>query len=165
MMEAHKTPEKKEDRITKAFGNVTRSQSEATTEEIIKKSTFVIHQGSYIYAKVGAAPRNPEQHFMVTTDSTETTIITKEENLRNLDVIEKNKDTYALVGLNPAITFYSVGFISTVSAALAKAGINLMVVSTYSKDYFIVNVKHLDLARRILLELGLKELHTMQFRR
>lgn len=124
--------------------------------KIIKESTFEIQAGRYIYAKVVNFPA-PENHFMVSKDVDEITVVTKEENLNKLNLIEKNKDFYTLISLNVSIPFYSVGFLATVSSAIAKSGMNILIISTYSKDYILVREDCTEKAKNVLLELGFKE--------
>lgn len=124
--------------------------------KIIKQSTFKVQEGIFVYTKVKSAP-DIANHFMVTKDDDEITVVTKQENLPNLDLIERNKDNYSLIALNVSVPFYSVGFLVTVSNAIAKEGMNILIVSTYSKDYIMVKEDKLDAARQVLLSLGFKE--------
>ena len=124
--------------------------------QIIKQSSFTVEEGRFVYAKV-LEPPQPGEHFMVTKDADEITVVTKEENLSKLSLIEQNKDFYRLIALNVLIPFYSVGFLATVSGAIANAGMNILIVSTYSKDYIMVREDKLDEARTVLLELGFQE--------
>ena len=123
--------------------------------EIIKKSTFEIQEGRFVYAKVRTPPEI-NRHFMISQDEDEITVVTREENLEDLDLIEKNKEFYKLIALNVAVPFYSVGFLATVSGAIAKEGMNILIVSTYSKDYIMVKEECLEKAKKVLLELGFK---------
>jgi len=125
-------------------------------EKIIKESTFKVEEGKFVYAKVSKAP-SIENHFMVSKDDDEITIVTKEENLSELDLKERNKDFYRLIALNVSIPFYSVGFLATVSQAIAKEGMNILIVSTYSKDYILVKDNKVENARLVLLKLGFQE--------
>ncbi len=125
-------------------------------EKIIKESTFKIEEGRFVYAKVSRAP-SIENHFMVSRDVDEITVVTKEENLLELNLKERNKDFYRLISLNVSIPFYSVGFLATVSQAIAKEGMNILIVSTYSKDYIMIKDDRLEDAKLILLKLGFKE--------
>ncbi|MDD5145663.1 MAG: ACT domain-containing protein [Candidatus Pacebacteria bacterium] len=124
-------------------------------QEIIENSSFTIEEGKFIYAKVKRAP-HMDCHFTVAKDSDEITVITKKENLNKLDLIEKNKDFYRLIALNVSVPFYSVGFLSAVSDAVAKEGMNILIVSTYSKDYIMVKDDCLEKVRLVLLSLGFK---------
>lgn len=125
-------------------------------ENIIKKSTLEVQKGRFVYAKVSEVPKMGN-HFMITKDADEITVVTKEENLTELAFIEKNKDFYRLIALNVSVPFYSVGFLATVSHAIAKDGMNVLIVSTYSKDYIMVKDDKLEDARLVLLGLGFQE--------
>lgn len=125
--------------------------------EVISNSTFEIQPGIYVYAMVHSMPKSDE-HFLVTKDDDEITVVTRAEYLKKLEVIERNKDDYCLIALNVSIPFYSVGFLATVSAAFAKNGHNILIVSTYSKDYIMVRNDLRKNAEKILLSLGMKRL-------
>ena len=120
-------------------------------QEIINKSTFEIQEGRFVYAKVRTLPEI-NKHFMISQDKDEITVITREDNLGDLDLIEKNKEFYKLIALNVAVPFYSVGFLATVSGAIAKERMNILIVSTYSKNYIMVKEDCLDKAKKSLVE-------------
>jgi len=124
-------------------------------KSIIKESSFTAEEGRFVYAKVFSVP-DLNGHFMVSRDGDEITVVTKEENLSGLDLIERNPDYYRLIALNVSKPFYSVGFLATVSQALASQGMNILIVSTYSKDYVLVKEDRLEEAKLTLLKLGLK---------
>ena len=126
-------------------------------DKIIKSSTFKIEKGRFVYAKVSKAP-SLENHFMVSKDMDEITVVTEEENLPELNLIERNKDVYRLIALNISIPFYSVGFLATVSQAIAKENMDILIVSTYSKDYILVKDDMIENAKSILLKLGFQEI-------
>ena len=126
-------------------------------QKIIKKSTFRVEEGRFVYAQVLNAP-SVDKHFMVSKDADEVTVVTKEENLPELDIKERNKDFYRLIALNVSIPFYSVGFLATISQAIAEQGMNILIVSTYSKDYIMVKDDKLEKAKSVLMGLGFKEI-------
>ena len=68
----------------------------------------------------------PGDHFMVSKDADDITVVTEEKNLKDLEIIERNKENYKLIALNVAAPFYSVGFLATVTSAIAKEGMLLM---------------------------------------
>lgn len=112
--------------------------------------------GNFVYAKAAAYPRG-EGHFMVSKDDDEITVVTRAENIDKLSLIEKNKEIYALMALHVSVPFYSVGFLATVSKAIADRGINILIISTYSKDYVLVKKAELETAKIALSESGFKE--------
>ncbi len=126
-------------------------------KKILIGSTFKVEDGKFIYAKVSEVS-NTDDHFMISKDADEITIVTKEDNLSKLELKERNKDVYCLIALNVSIPFYSVGFLATISGAIAEQGMNILIVSTYSKDYIMVRNDKLEEAKVTLLELGLKEM-------
>lgn len=125
--------------------------------EVISNSTFEMQPGIFVYAMVHSMPRD-DVHFLVTKDDDEITVVTRAEYLKKLEVIERNKDDYCLIALNVSVPFYSVGFLATVSAAFAEKGHNILIVSTYSKDYIMVRNDLRKNAEEILLSLGMKRL-------
>ncbi len=126
-------------------------------KEMIGKSTFRIEEGRYAYAKARSVPANDEWHFMVSRDADDITVVTREDHLAGLDLIERNEDAYTLFALNVAVPFYSVGFLAAVSGAIAAEDINVLIVSTYSKDYVLVNEGDADRVRDVLIGLGFGE--------
>lgn len=124
--------------------------------DVISKSSFQIQPGNYVYAKVGSVA-NDHYHFLVTKDADEITVVTKAENLAQLALLERNKDDYRLISLNVSVPFYSVGFLATVSDAFANEGMNILIVSTYSKDYLLVRADLIKTAEDTLLTLGFEQ--------
>ncbi len=125
--------------------------------DVIEQSTYSVHDGTYIYAKVATAP-SAAHHFMVTQDADEITVVTRSELLGSLDLLERNKDDYLLIAMNVSVPFYSVGFLATVSDAFAQRDLNILIVSTYSKDYLLVRADLIAVAEELLLALGFKKL-------
>lgn len=123
-------------------------------EKIIKDSSFVIESGTYTIAKI-AGNIKTENCFLVTKDKLETTVIYKSED--NINNIIDKKDNYALIGIDVSVPFYSVGFIAEVTGRLAKENINVLVVSTFSRDYVLINNEHREDSRRILIEMGMSD--------
>jgi hypothetical protein len=124
-------------------------------QEIINQSTFEIIDGTFIYAKVRSFPEGAN-HFLISKDDDEITVVTKFENVSDLDLIERNKDGYTLISLNVSVPFYSVGFLAAVSGAIAEKGLNILIVSTYSKDYILVKADKSKIAEETLIKLGFK---------
>ena len=125
-------------------------------QQMITRSTFQVIGNDFVYTKVKELPGDGA-HFMVTKDEDEITVVTKQGNIEKLAVLERNKDTYALISLNVSVPFYSVGFLATVSSSVASEGMNILIVSTYSKDYIMVREDNLEKTKKVLLNLGFKE--------
>lgn len=123
--------------------------------DMFGKSSFVISNEKYIYAKVKSVPLDGG-HFMVSKDSDEITVVTTEANESKLDLIEKNDNLWRLVSLNLETPFMA-GTMATINTACFKKGLNNLIVSTYSKDYIIVKDSQVDDIREVLKALGFKE--------
>jgi len=125
-------------------------------EEIIKNSSYEIQNDRFVYAKVTNIS-NIDSHFLIAKDADEITVVTKEKNLGELKLIEKNQNLYKLIALNVSVPFYAVGFLAAVSNAIAAKGMNILIVSTYSKDYILVMENRIREAEDVLLSLGFKK--------
>lgn len=93
---------------------------------------------------------------MITRDARETTVVTTEELLDDLDVLAMNPDRWLLLAIDCANPFYCVGFIAKISAALSGAGMDILVVSTFSCDWVFVKEEDGDRAADLLRSLGFR---------
>ena len=124
-------------------------------QEIITASTYAVVGDTFAYAKVSEVPSGT--HFLVSQDKYEITVVTDEARIGELQLIERNKETYALICLNVSVPFYAVGFLAAVTNSIAERGMNVLVVSTFSKDYILVKKERIGDAISALGTLGLKE--------
>jgi len=123
--------------------------------EMFRKSTFSISDKKYIYTKVKTVP-SLSNHFLVSQDKDEITVVTEENNLSSLDLIEKNNNLWRLVSLNLATPFMA-GTLATINSACSEKGLNNLIVSTYSKDYLIIKDSQTNQIKEVLNILGFKE--------
>lgn len=119
------------------------------------KSSYTILPKKYIYTKVTSIPTSGN-HFMITQDGEEITVVTAEENADKLDLLEKNSFLWRLVSLNLAVPF-TAGVLAVVNTACAKENLNNLIVSTYSKDYIVVKDEQLEKIITVLNSLGFSE--------
>ncbi len=125
-------------------------------KEIIAQSTFEVIDGNFVYTKAKSTPTQ-KTFFLVTQDKDEITVVTEEKHLADIDVLERNKDIYALIALHVSVPFYSVGFLAAITDAIAIQGMNILIVSTFSKDYIMVRKDLVQEAVDALTTLGLTE--------
>lgn len=125
-------------------------------EEIIKSSTFKVHEGSWVYASVSGQP-NIDDCFMLSKDEDEVTAVFEVSKSDKFEIIEKNKDLRKLIEINVSVPFYAVGFLAAITKAISSKGCNNLIVSTYSKDYVLVTEAQFEQAKEALLELGFQE--------
>jgi hypothetical protein len=74
---------------------------------------------------------------MVACDADEITVIAEEAQLPALEAsaVEAN---FRMVEIRVAFPFRGVGLLAAVARALARAGLSILIVSTYSKDYILL---------------------------
>ena len=106
-------------------------------KEAIPKSIATIMKDTYVYVKTDILEK-PDIHFMVSKDKDEITVVTKKENLKELNVLEVVGD-YKLIEFKPAVPFQTVGFLAKIAETIANEGMNILIVSTFSKDYIMIN--------------------------
>lgn len=123
-------------------------------KDVLENSTYNIYQELYAMAKVNTIPPT-NNIFMITKDELETTIVYKQSCHLDHYIIEEKKG-YRLIALNVAIPFNAPGFIATISTQIANNNIPVLVISTYSRDYFMVQDNHIDEVKIILKRLGLR---------
>ncbi len=83
------------------------------------------------------------------------TVVTTPELLSDVDSIEVNRDRWLLLSIDCAHPFYCVGFIAKLSAKLSGAGIDILVVSTFSRDWVFVKEEEGEKAAEVLFAAGL----------
>lgn len=105
-------------------------------KEAIPKSIATIMKDTYVYVKTDILEK-PDIHFMVSKDKDEITVITKKKNLIKLNALEVVGD-YKLIEFRPAVPFQTVGFLAKIAEVIANEGMNILIVSTFSKDYIMI---------------------------
>lgn len=91
---------------------------------------------------------------MITRDDKETTVVTLEGNLADVEVLERNRDRWLLLTIDCANPFYCVGFIAKFASVLSAAGVDILVVSTFSRDWVLVKEEDGQRASRLLTGIG-----------
>ena len=124
-----------------------------STQHVLEQSSFRL-AGVYVYVRAGEV-RHPEQHLMVTRDELETTVVTEVEHLRHVEVLERNADRWQLITIDVANPFYCVGFLARISGVLSGAGIDILAVSTFSRDWILVKEEDGPRAAALLEGVGL----------
>ena len=126
-----------------------------STEEAITNSTFHFG-GVYVWAQVRDVG-DEGKHLLIARDEKETTVVTSPENVASLDVIETNRDRWLLLSIDCANPFYCVGFIADIAARLGAAGLDILVISTFSRDLFFVKEEEGERAAGVLRGMGMAQ--------
>ena len=125
---------------------------DAKLNEVIRTSRVVVRRGRYAYLRTEAETASA-RHFLVARDEDEVTIVTEEANLAKTS-FEEQVGWFKLVEVRVSQPFVAKGFIARVTQAIAERDLNVLVVSTFSKDYFLVREEHMDTAISALRDLG-----------
>ena len=127
-----------------------------STLEVLRQSAFRIELEPYAWVRAGRLD-GPERHLVVIRDERETTVVTLERNLGDVEVLERNPDLWALLSIDCANPFYCVGFFAAITTSFAARGIDILALTTFTRDYFFVKQSERELARQVLLEVGIEE--------
>ncbi|MBU0648482.1 ACT domain-containing protein [Patescibacteria group bacterium] len=122
-----------------------------TLDRVIKTSTAIVHKGKYAYLQANEA--STDNHFIVTKDNDEITIVTEEKNIPNVDYFDK-VEWFKLIEIRVSEPFVTVGFLAKVTKTIADVGLNILVVSTFSKDYILVRQETYQTAIDALKAIG-----------
>jgi len=111
-------------------------KKETVLDKIVAKSDTVVHKGRYAFLKLkGEVPLG--EHFMLTKDADEITLVTREENVANIPH-EELVGYYTLIEFRCAAPFNAAGFLEKISGTVSRLGSCCLIVSTFSKDYCLV---------------------------
>jgi len=121
-------------------------------DEVIHHSPAVVHPNRYAYLRATAAPSD-RGHLMVCTDAFETTVVTTESRVQEVahDAIES---WFRLLEFRITVPFAAPGFLARISTALADAGLNILIVSTFGRDYVLLREHDLEAGVDVVRRLG-----------
>jgi len=119
---------------------------------IIRSSKVIIHKQRYAYLRTEEKELN--DHFFISQDKDETTVVTTEKRVKNVKYkgIEK---WFRLIEIQVSVPF-TQGFLAKVTSILASKGLNTLVISTFSKDYILTKEKGIDEAVKAMKKAGFK---------
>jgi hypothetical protein len=121
-------------------------------DSVITSSPVAVHEGRFVIARCDTPP--PGTHFALTTDRNETTVVAAESEAGGLKARER-REGYRLIEIRVSVAFEAVGFLARLTTAVAAAGVDVYVVSTWSCDYLLVAEPDLPAAVTALRGLGM----------
>lgn len=126
-----------------------------TLDEVIRSSPVIVHRGRYAYLQVLDTGQDIalKGHFLVSQDKDEITIVTEEKNIPEIGH-EQEVKWFKLFEFKVSIPFLAPGFLAKISKTIADRKLNILIVSTFSKDYALIREEHLDVAVHALQEVG-----------
>ena len=120
--------------------------------DVVRSSRVVVHKGRYAYLKAAILPELGK-HFLIARDQDEITVVTEETNLSMIST-EQQVGWFKLIEVRVSQPFTCVGFIAHITKAIADRGLDILVISTFSKDYFLVREEAIDVAVTAFGDLG-----------
>lgn len=129
-----------------------------TLSDVIRDSLVRLVPGRYAVLRCTDVP-NGSGWFMVTRDQDEVTVIAEESAITETRALETDGG-YGLVEISVSTGCDSIGLIATVARALADAGLSILVVSTYSKDYLLLKEESVAAGLQALAGAGFRVVGT-----
>jgi hypothetical protein len=123
-------------------------------KEILKSTKAYVWNEMFAVAKVKNIPKISD-FFSIIKDRNEITLILKEKQIDEIKAIEVEKG-FRIITFDTILPFNLVGFISAISNALAKKGISILTVSSYSTDHILVKDEDLNKTIETLKEIGVE---------
>ncbi len=124
-----------------------------TVDDIIKSSKVIVHRGRYAYLR--AQETVIGDHFLITKDKDEITVVTEEKNVPKTKH-DKDVKWFKLLEIEVSLPFLATGFLAKVTKTIAHKNLNVLVVSTFSKDYLLLREETHVTAIEALGKIGFK---------
>jgi hypothetical protein len=121
-------------------------------------SNFINNCRFYIWKEnfaIVKAKRTCPDAFATILDKNEITLIIEQGKVNEREVIDIEKD-WKILTFDMVLPFGLVGFLATVSKALADEGISIYVISAYSTGHILIKEKDIVRAEKKLRNLGCK---------
>ena len=123
----------------------------------IDSSPYVLHPQRYTVLQVQECS-NPQPHFLVTHEAEEVTVITTEKQraLLKSDILQEQA-WFQLIEFKMSTPFETPGFLAAIASQLASHHLNILLVSTFSKDWLLLKEEDLEAGLNSLHELGFQQ--------
>ena len=131
--------------------NETQNSKQYSLDEEIKNSKIIVRRGRYAYLKAKEKPVG--NHFLISEDQDEITVITEEKNITQVKYTEEVK-WFKLLEIRTTHPFLVKGFLAKISKTIADAGLNILIISTFSKDYILIREEDERAAVQVLESIG-----------
>lgn len=118
---------------------------------LIAASKVIVRKGRYAYLKVGKKPAR--KYFLIAQDNDEVTVVAEEKDVMRLKY-ESSVKWFKLIEFRVAKPFVSTGFLAKIAQAITRRKMNLLIVSTFSKDYVLVREEKINDAVAALKKAG-----------
>lgn len=124
-----------------------------STRQVIRDSDFYLEPEVFYFVDA-VSVGDPKLHRLICRDDKEITVVTTEVGLADLTIRSQNKEQWRLLVINCANPFYCVGFLQSIASAMTAVGLDILLVSTFSRDYVFVKNQQTEQAMAVLLDIG-----------
>ena len=123
----------------------------------INSSPYVLHPQRYTVLQVQECS-NSQPHFLVTHEAEEVTVVTteKQRSLLQSDILQEQA-WFQLIEFKMSTPFETPGFLAAIASQLASHHLNILLVSTFSKDWLLLKEEDLEAGLSGLCELGFQQ--------
>lgn len=125
--------------------------NDSNLDRIIQSSQVIIRKGRYAYLK--ASEICVDDSFMVVQDGDEITIVTEEKDISKTKY-DASVKWFKLFEILVSVPFYAKGFLARITDAISSQGLNVLVISTFSKDFVLVREESYEVAEKALKDIG-----------
>ena len=130
-----------------------RENMDKKLDNIIKQSPIKVLDGRFAVVQM-AKKNRAKDFFAMMVDDEEKTLVIEEHALKKNRKITGRQGWYKLVQVQVSVPFFAVGFLAAITNAIAKKGINVLVISTFSFDYLLIAEEDILAAVASLQEIG-----------
>jgi hypothetical protein len=123
-----------------------------TLDEVIEASPVAILDDEYHVSRVDHFPPDGDC-FAAISDGTEITLIASSGHPA-IAASSEREGPFRALRLEVAVPFGAPGFVAAATTALAQAGVNVFLISTFSFDYVLVKAHDVDAALGALGDRG-----------
>ncbi|MFG0243351.1 MAG: ACT domain-containing protein [Phycisphaerales bacterium JB054] len=119
---------------------------------VIRSSPVVLHPDRYAYLAVDELPVGGE-HLMVYANGVDRTVVTREALVPDVPHLA-SESWFRLLECETSTPFETPGLLARITGAVASAGLNVLILSTFSRDCALVRDHDLDAALDALRAAG-----------
>ncbi len=120
-----------------------------STQKIIDGSPCRLEPETLHYVKASHVG-HPERHHFVCQDAFEITVATTDEGLADLTIISRNPERWRMFSITCSNPVYCVGFLAAIAVPMRDADIDILLVSTFTRDLVFVKAADVHRAAAIL---------------
>ena len=124
----------------------------AELERVIRLTTVRVAAERYAYLRTDTLPERGN-HLMVFSCGDDNTVVTQESQVHDIDYTAM-EEWFRLFEFHIPIPFQAPGFLASIASAVADERINILMISTFPRDYALVKESEVERAIRALRRRG-----------